>query len=111
MAGEDQDRPPHGASQRAAENQPSGATGRDRYRDNDDARDPVAADDRVGTSPDTRFEARGDARENVGSTTRGTAADATGPEGNDRQKSRHDRDPESESFDRDLEGDDRKARG
>ena len=111
MAGEAQNRPPHGASQRAAENEPSGETGRDRYRDNDDARDPISADDRSGTAPDTRFEARGDARENVGNHSRGTAADATGPEGNDRQAGRHDRDPESESFDRDLKNDNRKARG
>ena len=41
---------------------------RDKYRDNDDVRDPIAAEDRVGTKPDTRFEARGDARENVGNT-------------------------------------------
>lgn len=65
MAGEARNRPPHGASQRAAENEPSGETGRDRYRDDDDARDPVSADDR---------------------------------------------DPGSESFDRDLKHDSRKAR-
>jgi hypothetical protein len=110
MAGEAMNRPPHGASQRAAENEPSGATGRDRYRDNDDARDPIAADDRTGTSPDTRFEGRGDARENVGNHSRGTDADPTGPEGNDRTRGRHDRDPEHESFDRDLQSDNRKAR-
>ena len=43
-------------------------SGRDRYRDDDDVRDPLAADERVGTSPDTKSEARGDARENVGNT-------------------------------------------
>lgn len=111
MAGEAENRPPHGASQRAGDDAPSGATGRDRYRDNDDARDPIAADDRGGTKPDTRFEARGDARENVGNHSRGTGADPTGPAGNDRQASRHDRDPQSESFDRDLKNDDRTARG
>ncbi len=79
MAGEAQNRPPFGASERAAANEPSGATGRDRYRDNDDARDPIAAEDRTGTAPDTRFEARGDARENDGNHSRGTAADPTGP--------------------------------
>ena len=110
MAGEAQNRPPQGASQRAAANEPSGPTGRDKYRDNDDERDPIAADDRAGTAPDTRFEARGDARENVGKHSRGTDAHPAGPEGNDRQKSRHDRDPESESFDRDLQSDKRKAR-
>jgi hypothetical protein len=43
-------------------------SGRDRYRDNDDVRDPLEPDERVGTSPDTKNEARGDARENVGNT-------------------------------------------
>ena len=110
MAGEAQNRPPEGASQRAAANEPSGASGRDKHRDNDDVRDPIAAGDRAGTSPDRRFEARGDARENVGNHGRGTAADASGADGNDRQKGRHDRDPESESFDRDLQNETRKAR-
>ena len=59
---------------------------RDRYRDNDDVRDPVPADQRNETDPDTKSEARGDARENVGRTARGTAAAPTGPEGNDRTK-------------------------
>ncbi|HEU4629267.1 MAG TPA: hypothetical protein VFS08_05955 [Gemmatimonadaceae bacterium] len=59
---------------------------RDKYRDNDDVRDPLPADQRAGTSPDTRNEARGDARENVGNTARGTDADPTGPEGNDRTR-------------------------
>lgn len=92
----------HGESQRAAEGRESGATGRDRYRDNDDVRDPIDPADRTGTRPDTRFEARGDARENVGNHSRGTDADPSGPEGNDRTANRRDRDPESESFDRDL---------
>jgi hypothetical protein len=63
---------------------------RDRYRDNDDVRDPLAADERAGTKPDTRNEARGDARENVGNHSRGTDADPTGPEGNDRTRHRDD---------------------
>jgi hypothetical protein len=108
--GHDEGEHVHGASQRAAEGRESGATGRDRYRDNDDTRDPIAADDRSGTAPDTRFEARGDARENVGNHARGTAADPTGPEGNDRTRGRQDRTPESESFDDDLARDNRKAR-
>ena len=58
---------------------------RDRYRDNDDVRDPLSADDRAGTRPDTRNEARGDARENVGNHSRGTAADPV-VGGNDRTK-------------------------
>jgi hypothetical protein len=74
-----QDRNEHGG--------PSGGS-RDKYRDNDDMRDPLAADERGGTDPDTKAEARGDARENIGNTARGTAADPTGPEGNDRTKRR-----------------------
>ena len=60
--------------------------GRDRYRDNDDVRDPMPAADRLESKPDTKSEARGDARENIGNTARGTDASPTGPEGNDRQK-------------------------
>jgi hypothetical protein len=56
---------------------------RDRYRDNDDVRDPIPDDQRLGTSPDTRTEARGDARENVGNTSRDTAAERTGPDAHD----------------------------
>ena len=61
---------------------------RDKYRDNDDMRDPIPGDQRAGTDPDTKSEARGDARENVGRTARGTAARPTGREGNDRTKRR-----------------------
>ena len=61
---------------------------RDKYRDNDDMRDPLLADERAGTDPDTKSEARGDARESIGNTARGTAADPTGPEGNDRTRRR-----------------------
>lgn len=71
---------------------------RDRYRDNDDVRDPVRDDDRNDPAPDTRSEARGDARENVGNTARGTDADPTGPEGNDRTANR----PRPDEFDEDL---------
>lgn len=73
----DQDRNAHGGS--------TGAS-RDGYRDNDDMREPLAADERSGTDPDTKAEARGDARENIGNTARGTAADPTGPEGNDKTR-------------------------
>jgi hypothetical protein len=59
-------------------------TDREKYRDNDDVRDPVR--DRNETNPDTKTEARGDARENVGNNARGTDTDPTGPEGNDRTK-------------------------
>jgi len=71
-------------------------TDRDKYRDNDDVRDPVR--DRAGVNPDSRSEARGDARENVGNTSRGTDADPSGPEGNDRTKHR----PRPDEFDEDL---------
>lgn len=37
-------------------------------------RNPLPPDERVGTKPDTKHEARGDARENIG-TARDTAAD------------------------------------
>jgi hypothetical protein len=63
-------------------------TDREKYRDNDDVRDPVSDRDRNETSPDTSSEARGDARENVGNHSRGTDADPTGPEGNDRTRNR-----------------------
>jgi hypothetical protein len=77
-------------------------TDRDKYRDNDDMRDPL--EDRAGTKPDTKAEARGDAREDVGNTARGTAADPTGPEGNDKTRNR----PRPDAFDADLEGDNRR---
>ena len=80
MARDDQDR--GNVMPTDAEPQPGS---RDRFRDNDDMRDPLAADDRAGTSPDTRNEARGDARENVGNHARGTAADPT-VGGNDRTR-------------------------
>jgi hypothetical protein len=63
-------------------------TDRDKYRDNDDVRAPVNNRDRSEANPDTKSEARGDARENVGNTARGTDAQPTGPEGNDRTRNR-----------------------
>jgi hypothetical protein len=54
-------------------------------------RDPIPGAQRAGTDPDTKAEARGDARENVGRTARGTAARPTGPEGNDKTKRRRTR--------------------
>ena len=71
-----------------------GPRAHDKYRDNDDVRDPVPADERMETSPDTKSEARGDARENIGRNARGTDAHPTGPEGNDNTKGRADRDLE-----------------
>jgi hypothetical protein len=78
-------------------------TGRDRYRDNDDMRDPLEGDERTGGRSDTRAEARGDARETIGNTARGTDADPTGPEGNDRTRNR----PRRDGFDEDLTQDNR----
>ncbi|HMC56008.1 MAG TPA: hypothetical protein VKH19_12585 [Gemmatimonadaceae bacterium] len=72
---------------------------RDRYRDNDDVRDKLDADERAETNPDTQSEARGDARENVGNNARGTDADPIGPEGNDNTRGR----PREDDFDRDLD--------
>ena len=65
---------------------PNEATSRDKYRDNDDVRDPEPADQRVDTKSDSKAEARGDARESVGNNAQGTDARPTGPEGNDRTK-------------------------
>jgi hypothetical protein len=59
---------------------------RDTYRDNDEVRDPLPSNERSGTKPDTKHEARADARDEVGDTTRGTDANPIGPEGNDRQR-------------------------
>ena len=73
---------------------------RPKYRDNDDVRDPLEGDSRSGTSPDTKSEARGSARENVGNHSRGTDANESGPEGNDRQRGRGD---QPDQFDQDLE--------
>ena len=84
----------------------SSAGSRDRYRDNDDMREPLAGHEREGTSPDTKGEARGDARETVGNTARGTDANPTGPEGNDRTRNR----PRADGFDEDLASDKRKSR-
>ena len=72
---------------------------RDKYRDGDDVRDLL--DDRAGIAPNTKSEARGDARENVGNTARGTDANPTGPDGNDGQRAR----PRPDEFDSDLEQD------
>ena len=81
-------------------------TDRPRYRDNDDQRDPLPPEERAGTDPDSRSEARGDAREAVGNNARGTAAEPTGPEGNDRTKGR----PQPDGFDSDLSEDNQTGR-
>jgi hypothetical protein len=74
---------------------------RSRYRDNDDERDPLAGDERVGVRPDSESEARGDARETVGNNARGTDASPIGPDGNDRTRNR----PRRDDFDEDLRRD------
>jgi hypothetical protein len=79
----------------------TGETNRSEYRDNEDERDPLAGAERSGIRPDSKSEARGDARENVGNTARGTAASPSGPTGNDRTRSR----PRADPFDDDLERD------
>ena len=79
---------------------------RDRYRDNDDARDPLPPEQRNAVKSDSRYEARGDARENVGRHARGTDAEPTGPEGNDRNADR----PQRDAFDEDLANDNRRGR-
>jgi hypothetical protein len=89
-----------------ADEQNTSGSDREKYRDNDDVRAPLSSDDRVGKA-DTRMEARGDARENVGNHARGTDANPTGPSGNDRQKSRSDLPDE---FDDDLARDNRRGR-
>ena len=77
---------------------------RDKYRDNDDMRGPLSGNERTGVDSDTKTEARGDAREDVGNVARGTAAEPTGPEGNDRTRGR----PQPDVFDADLETDNRR---
>lgn len=76
-------------------------TNRDKNRD-DDMRAPLGSDERSGTAPDTRNEARGDARETVGNNARGTDANPTGPEGNDRTRrpKRDEHDIDREQYDR-----------
>ena len=76
------------ADQRNERDGPNDGRDRDKYRDGDDVRDPTPSDQRVEPDPDSKSEARGPARENVGRNARGTAANPTGPEGNDRTKRR-----------------------
>jgi hypothetical protein len=64
---------------------------RNKSRDNDNVSDPLPPDYRAEVMPDTKFEARGKARRNMGNTAQGTAADPTGPEGNDKTRGRSDK--------------------
>jgi hypothetical protein len=78
---------------------------RDKYRDNDDLRG--ISHDRTETNPDTKSEARGDARDNVGNHSRGTPADPTGPEGNEQMRNR----PVPDKYDSDLARDNKREAG
>ena len=71
---------------------------RSAYRDNDDVRDPLSGNQRQDVKSDSKSEARGNERENVGNTSRGTAASPSGPEDNDRTRNR----PRDDEFDSDL---------
>jgi hypothetical protein len=79
---------------------------REKYRDNDDARDIPGPDARDSVHSDSRAEARGDARENVGNHARGTDTNPTGPEGNDKTRHRSDR---PDAFDDDLKRDNQRG--
>jgi hypothetical protein len=89
---------------RASQDGGNDSASRDKYRDNDDMRAPLSGKERAGTDPDTKTEARGDTREEVGNVARGTDAEPTGPEGNDRTRGR----PQPDVFDADLETDNRR---
>jgi len=84
-----------------------GGSGRDRYRDNDDVRQIDDAGTRNDVKSDSRNEARGDTRENVGKHARGTDSQPAGPSGNDRQRSRSDL---PDQYDEDLARDNRRGR-
>jgi len=75
-------------------------TSRDRHRDNDDVRAPLEGNDKTGGSADTKSEARGDARENVGNTSRGTDTDTRGADENDKTRQRPHRDQYDDDLDR-----------
>lgn len=60
----------------ATPDQNTSGSDRNKYRDNDDERGQIAPDARNSATIDTKSEARGDARENVGNNAHGTAANA-----------------------------------
>jgi hypothetical protein len=78
---------------------PESGVDRDKYRDNDDMRAPLASDQRNDVKGDTKSEARGDARESVGRHAGGTDFNKLPPEENDKTKGR----PSADEFDRDLQ--------
>lgn len=62
-----------------------------------------AGDENLSGRPsDTKSDAKGTARDNVGNHARGTAAEPTGPSGNDKTKQRDDA---RDQYDTTLEGD------
>ena len=91
----------------ANRDQNTSGSDRDKYRDNDDARAIPGPESRDSVHSDSRAEARGDARDNVGNNARGTDAHPTGPEGNDHTKHRHDR---PDAFDDDLQRDNQRGK-
>ncbi len=99
--------PGHDIGPDAGDHGTASGSDREKYRDNDDARDVAPPETRNSVKSDSRFEARGDARENVGNNARGTDAHPTGPSGNDRTKSRDDLPDE---FDDDLKRDNQRGR-
>ena len=86
MADRSKDADPRGRPTRGGAIRDAGAPlpgSRDEHRDDDNVRDPIPDDQRLGTKSDTKSEARGDARENVGNTARDTAAERVGGEARD----------------------------
>jgi hypothetical protein len=65
------------------DNRNASEASRDKYRDDDDERVVLHDDEDAEIRPDTKTEARGDAREAIGNNARDTDAAPTGPEGND----------------------------
>jgi hypothetical protein len=72
---------------------------RDPYRDNDDVREPLEGSDRLAPDPDSKSEARGDARDNIGNTARGTDAPRTGEQ---HPRDAHQPPPARDEYDDDL---------
>jgi hypothetical protein len=87
------------AQKRAKKAESRDEAARSPYRDDDDQREPLSGDKRSGVSPDTKREARGDAREGVGKNARGTGALPGGPLGKDSPRKK----PTRDVFDEDLD--------
>jgi hypothetical protein len=99
--------PGHDIGPDAGDHDTASGSDREKYRDGDDARAVAPAETRDSVKADSRFEARGDARENVGNNARGTDTDPKGPEFNDRTRHRSDR---PDTFDDDLKRDNMRGR-